>query len=237
MAATTGLATTRGEAADGTAEAGNAVERTCAGIVALIERGRLVGGSPLGEVELAARLSVARSTVREALARLESRGLAVRGGGRGLVVRRLDRKDVADLYALREQLEGLAARLAAERQAVERPWTRARIADERRRWRALLKDGSLPAFGDANRAFHRAVIDAAGNRHLPDMLERTLMTLFASQFRAWVATPDTVRAATQHLELIDAIEAGDAAAAERAMRAHVRDSAAMILRLEDAAFD
>jgi DNA-binding GntR family transcriptional regulator len=216
---------------------GNAVDRACQAIVALIDRGRLVGGSALGEIELAERLQVGRSTLREALGRLESRGLAVRARGRGLVVRRLDRKDVEDLYVLREQLEGLAVRLAAERQATARPLSRARLTEERRRWRGLVREQSLPAFGEANRAFHQMLIEASGNRHLPDMLDRTLMTLFASQFRAWVAPPDTVRAAQQHLEILDAVESGDGGAAERAMRAHVRDSAAMILRLDDGVFD
>lgn len=217
----------------------NAVERTCTGIVALIGRGRLVGGSALVEVELAERLGVARGTVREALGRLESRGLAVRARGRGLVVRRLDRKDVEDLYALREQLEGLAVRLAAERQANERPapLARARLSDERRLWKSLLRDRSYAAFSDANRAFHRTLIDASGNRHLPDVLDRTLMTLFASQFGPWIAPADVARAAAQHLEILDAVEAGDGAAAERAMRAHVRESAQTILRVDDAAFD
>jgi hypothetical protein len=147
------------------------------------------------------------------------------------------RKDVEDLYVLREQLEGLAVRLAAERQATARPLSRARLTEERRRWRGLVREQSLPAFGEANRAFHQMLIEASGNRHLPDMLDRTLMTLFASQFRAWVAPPDTVRAAQQHLEILDAVESGDGGAAERAMRAHVRDSAAMILRLDDGVFD
>jgi DNA-binding GntR family transcriptional regulator len=133
----------------------------------------------------------------------------------------LDRKDVEDLYVLREQLEGLAVRLAAER----------------RRWRSFVREQCLPAFSEANRAFHQTLIEASGNRHLPDMLDRTLVTLFASQFRAWVAPPDTVRAAQQHLAILDAIEAGDGAAAERTMRGQVRDSAAMILRLEDEVFD
>lgn len=215
----------------------NAVERTDRAIVGLIETGRLIGGSALVELELAERLHVARSTVREALARLESRGFAVRARGRGLVLRRLDRTDVADLYLLREHLEGLAARLAAERQGRSRMLPAARIAEERKRWNAVLRSRTHAAFSEANRAFHRLVLDASGNRHLPDMLDRTLMTLLASQFRAWIAPPDALVAARQHLDILAAIEAGDAAAAERAMRTHVRDAGRLILKLDDRLFE
>ncbi len=220
-----------------TAPRENAVTRSTRGVLALIEKGRLAGGQSLNELELAERLQVARSTLREALARLEIRGIAVRARGRGLVVRRLDRRDVSDLYELREHLEALAARRAAERFSQSSPAQATQLAEARRQWRAAAKDRSLPAFSDLNREFHQWVISAAGNRHLPDMLDRTLMMLFTAQFRNWLVPTHLEQAAQEHLAILDAIEAGDGRAAESAMRRHVRSSAGAMLSLPDDLFD
>src|SRR5262245_9135311 len=71
-------------------------------------------GDRLREEEVAKRLKVSRTPVREALSRLVSKGLVEPAGGRGLIVRRLSTAEVLELYAMREILEGAAARLAAQ---------------------------------------------------------------------------------------------------------------------------
>ena len=79
-----------------------------------IRGGTLLPGSRLRETELADRLQVSRTPVREALKRLESEGLVVFSQPRGMTVTELSAGQVLELYAMREILEGAAARFAAE---------------------------------------------------------------------------------------------------------------------------
>src|SRR5262249_3686180 len=78
-----------------------------------ISDGRISGGGRGREEEVARNLGVSGTPVREALQRLQQRGLLVLGPGRGLMVAQLGREEVVELYAMREILEGSAARFAA----------------------------------------------------------------------------------------------------------------------------
>jgi DNA-binding GntR family transcriptional regulator len=78
-----------------------------------ISEGRL-RGTRIREEDIAKSLGVSRTPVREALQRLQERGLLAVGAGRGLVVRELGEREVMELYAMREILEGSAARFAAQ---------------------------------------------------------------------------------------------------------------------------
>ncbi len=219
-------------------------------------QGQLVAGQRLIEADLGLQLQASRSTVREALRRLESEGL-VQARQRGLQVRRLSRQDVADLYELRELLEGLAARRAAVQLAgpaggsagasagtstgtATGTAATAQLKAQASLWKAATRSSSTGqaggAFSEHNRAFHALVQETAGNRHLPRMLDQTLMLLFASQFRAWVAPSAVAQAAREHLLVIQALQDFDGQAAEQHMRAHVRASATTILALPPQAF-
>src|SRR3954466_7612889 len=78
-----------------------------------ISDGRIAGGERVREEEVARNLGVSRTPVREALQRLQQRGILILGPGRGLVVAQLSHEQVVELYAMREILEGSAARFAA----------------------------------------------------------------------------------------------------------------------------
>lgn len=96
--------------------------------------------------------------------------------------------------------------------------------------------GQVIAFSEANRRLHAQIVATAGNAHLPHLLDRTLIDLFAAQLRDWIAPPKVQQSAREHVEILDALLAGDGRAAERAMRRHVRASAQDILALPDEAF-
>jgi len=99
-------------------EASSRGEYVYAALRAEISDGKLAPGDRLRETEIAERLHVSRTPVREALKRLESDGLAVFLQPRGLTVTELSASQVADLYAMREVLEAAAARFAAEQASV-----------------------------------------------------------------------------------------------------------------------
>src|SRR5690349_20500781 len=79
-----------------------------------VSEGRIAKGERVREEEIARNLGVSRTPVREALQRLQQRGLLVFGPGRGLVVAELSQQQVIELYSMREILEGSAARFAAQ---------------------------------------------------------------------------------------------------------------------------
>lgn len=173
-------------------------------------------GARLREVELAERFGVSRTPVREAVRRLLQEGLLEDRPTQGVRVREPDLAAALDAYAVREQLEGMAARLAAERAD----------GDARVGLGALLDEVEASAAHDeaaqveADLAFHRRVAELAGN----EPLLRALETLAGHVTPLKVYTRDQNAAATtraQHRAVAEAIRTGDGDAAERAMRAHV----------------
>lgn len=206
----------------------------------LIAAGQLTAGQALIETDLAQRLEVSRPTLREALRELETEGLAIRSRARGLAVRRLSRRDVQELYDIRECLESLAAGRAAARLAglsgAGRAEQRAVFQDEHALWQSVATSGHLLAFSEANRQLHSRVLAAAGNSHLPRLLDHTLLDLFAAQLRGWMAPQQVLDAAREHVQLVQALLKGNAALAEGVMREHVRSSARNVLALPDEAF-
>lgn len=216
-------------------ETGSAVDRTTARLEQMVAQGRLVGGQALIESDLCTQFEVARGTLRECLRRLENRGLVV-ARARGLQIRWLSRKDVADLFELRELLEGAAAARAARSFADAPQALQERLHEEMRFWQINVDSNVTGSFSERNRQFHDFIVALCGNVHLPRMLDQTLLLLFASQFRAWMPAQSYSRASIEHLEILQAVESGDAVGAEQAMRSHIRNSAIMNGQLPDDAF-
>ena len=145
-------------------------------ILEAIDRGDLAPGQRLVETDLAERLGVSRTPVREALQRLEAHGVVTREG-RSLKVATLDHSELGELYEVRRVVEGLAARLAARHAAPEEIEVLRGMVEADR---ALLDDPTALAL--SNRRFHRQLHRASHNRYLIQMLEsiRRSMALLSS---------------------------------------------------------
>jgi DNA-binding GntR family transcriptional regulator len=183
-----------------------------------IDRGDFRPGDRLVEAELADRFGVSRTPIREALQRLETQGVLARDG-RSLVVASLDHDQLGELYVVRAELEGLAARLAAQHAAPEE----VRVLREMvARDRALVADPD--ALARANKRFHHQIHLASHNRYLIQQLEmvRRSMALVASTSLAAPGRAD--RALDEHEAMVRAIEARDGAAAEAIIRAHISNA-------------
>jgi DNA-binding GntR family transcriptional regulator len=134
-------------------------------VLAAIDRGEFHPGDRLVESELAIRFGVSRTPIREALQRLETQGVVARDG-RSLVVSSLDHDQLGELYVVRAELEGLAARLAAQHAAPEEI---AVLWDMIARDRALVDEPER--LSRANKRFHRQIHLASHNRYLIQQLE------------------------------------------------------------------
>lgn len=192
-------------------------------ILHAIDDGEMRPGDRLVESELAERFGVSRTPVREALQRLETQGL-LRREGRSLIVASLDHGQLADLYAVREQLEGLAARLAARHAAPEEVRVLRRLLAEDR---AML--GDPEALARANRRFHAQIHLASHNKFLMAQLDLVHRSMALVAGTSLAADGRGARALAEHEAIVEAIERREEDAAEAALRAHI--SAAFETRL------
>jgi DNA-binding GntR family transcriptional regulator len=207
-------------------------ERAYQKLQAAIQSGTLKPGTRLRENELAEWLNSSRTPVREALNRLQADGLVVQEPRRGMIVTQLDHNMVAELYVMREVLEGTAAALAA-RHASEVEISMLREIAERDR--EILDDPVKCAKN--NKLFHETLYRAAHNRYLLRTVSmlRESMTLLGQTTLSLPGRPDS--AYEEHDALVSAIEKHDAAKAEAACRAHIRAAYRARMKLMLEAFD
>lgn len=181
-------------------------------------------GDRLVESELAERFGVSRTPIREALQRLETQSLLARDG-RSLIVASLDHSQLSELYVVRGELEGLAARLAARHAAPEEVRVLRDMLTEDQK---LVDDPK--AMSRANRRFHKQIHLASHNRFLVqqlDLVHRSMALLATTSIAAEGRGHQTLE---EHAKIVSAIEAGDGEAAYQALRDHI--SVAFITRLK-----
>ena len=198
----------------------------------LILSGELAGGSRIAELAIVERLGVSRTPIRAALMRLEQEGLLEALPNGGYVVQTFSERDIADAIELRGTLEGLLARLAAERGAPGVVLGEARQCLDR--IDAVLAAPSLDddGFSDyvaLNSEFHALVWEMADSPTIARQLEKVLSLPFASpsgfvvmQAHSQRARDMLVVAQDQHWQVLDAIERREGARAESIMREHSR---------------
>ncbi|APO87298.1 MULTISPECIES: GntR family transcriptional regulator [unclassified Marivivens] len=181
-------------------------------------------GDRLVESDLADRFGVSRTPIREALQRLETQSLLTRDG-RSLIVASLDHTQMAELYVVRGELEGLAARLAARHATPEEIRV---LKDMVQADRKLLGDPS--ALSRANKRFHKQIHLASHNRFLVqqlDLVHRSMALLATTSLAAEGRGDDAL---AEHDAIVEAIAAGDGDAADKALREHI--SKAFVTRLK-----
>ncbi|MBY5931757.1 GntR family transcriptional regulator [Tateyamaria omphalii] len=198
-------------------------EAAYAQLLKAIRTGEFAPGDRLRETDVADRLNLSRTPVREALRRLEADGIVEHRPRLGAVIRQLSHAELVELYEMRIVLERTAAEMAAKHAA-------AAEVDALRDLNAAIAK-SAPAEAPAlNQDFHRGIYLATRNRFLLDAaraLNNALMlmgpTTLADQERINVVT-------AQHDDILKAIAAGDAAAAGEAAEAHLQTSLRYRLR-------
>jgi len=193
-------------------------------ILEAIDVGVYKPGDRLVESDLADRFGVSRTPIREALQRLETQSLLERDG-RSLIVASLDHNQMSELYVVRRELEGLAARLAARHATTEEI---AVLRDMVSSDDALVDDPL--ALARANRRFHQQIHLASHNRYLVqqlDLVHRT-MALMATTSLAVHGRGEIAQ--NEHSGIVAAIETRNEDAAEKALKDHI--SIAFMTRLK-----
>ncbi|MCV2864951.1 GntR family transcriptional regulator [Albidovulum sediminicola] len=197
-------------------------------ILEAIEGGTYRPGDRLVESELAERLGVSRTPVREALQRLETQSMLTRDG-RSLIVASLDHNQLAELYVVRAELEGLAARLAAKHATEEEIRVLKDMIDEDR---AHL--GDPEALSRANRRFHKQIHLASHNRYLVQQLGLVHRSMALLATTSLAAEGRGEAALAEHEAIVNAIANGEEAAAQSALRAHISKAFETRLKLDAA---
>jgi GntR family transcriptional regulator of vanillate catabolism len=198
----------------------------------MILAGELPGGARIAELAIVERLGVSRTPIRAALMRLEQEGLIEALPNGGYAVRTFSERDVSEAIELRGTLEGLLARLAAERGAAPVLLSEARAClariDEVLS-RPALDDEAFSRYVGLNQRFHHLLGEMAGSAVIVRELERVASLPFASpsgfvvvQANSPQARDMLIVAQDQHRQVLDAIERGEGSRAEAIMREHSR---------------
>jgi DNA-binding GntR family transcriptional regulator len=192
-------------------------------VVEAITSGEFDPGQRLSEAELARNLGISRGPLREALGRLEGK-LVKRTPRIGVHVISFAKEDLESLFLTREALEGMAARLAAERMTDEQLKDLRALLDTHAH-QPELAAGEAYVQRSRDEDFHFSIIRGAKS----ERLERLLMDEIYYQLRIHRRKSSTQAgrakaALNEHVQIVQALESRDPDQAEAAMRTHVRNA-------------
>ncbi|MDN5914861.1 MAG: GntR family transcriptional regulator [Pseudonocardia sp.] len=185
----------------------------------------------LVESDLSEQFGASRAAVRAALLELTSEGLVERVQNRGARVRAVSLEEAIEITEVRMVLESLVAAKAATRLGDD---DRARLREIGSAMQEAVSSGDLLGYSDLNRTLHALVRTAGGQKTAGRLLERLRGQNVRHQFRLAMHPGRPSVSLPQHLAIIDALCAGDADAAEEAMREHLRSVIETLPQVESA---
>lgn len=207
------------------------VEHIIHSIREAIRNGEVAQGERLIVADIAQEYGVSMGPVREAIRRLAGEGLLEFTPHRGATVRAYSERDVREIFQVREAIEGYAARLAAEN--IHRGDYAARLLEcQKRMNQAGYRDVEL--LTDTRQHFHDLLYEFAGNIALKEAALRLTFPVNRLLFNKITPKERLLASTKEHDDIIDAVLAGDAIRAERAMRVHLHNGAIAICELLEA---
>ena len=180
--------------------------------------GEIAPGTRMMEVELADEMGVSRTPVREAIRKLEKECLVSIEPRRGAYASDISIKDIVDVMEVRQDLEGMAAGLAAIKATKEEKEALKKATEEYRR---AVETGSIDEIIKWDEAFHKRVVSCSGNKTLIQLVSQ--VQELALRFR-YIYYDDFSRFEGQpmeHKDIVDAIISGDAEKARRSADEHI----------------
>ena len=199
---------------------------------ALILTGEYGPEERLVEEQLADRLGVSRTPIRQALTTLEAEGLVEMEPNKGAAVYSFSVDDVWDIYDMRAVLEGHAARRASERIAAE---DLARLSGSVEEMEGLAgryadHEEEIRVLVALNQAFHGTIIDASRNRRLQRLIGRTIEIPLMFKAFFWYGEKERMVSNHYHRQILGALEDGDGERAEIIMREHVYEGRDFVIQ-------
>lgn len=181
--------------------------------------GEIVSQTRLMEIDLSEKMNVSRTPIREAIKRLADDGLVKVEPRRGAYVANISIKDMLDVFEVREDMEGFAAKLAAERITEDEKVELRKIADK---YEAALRQGDKEQIIELDEQFHNFIVACSGNETLSELvnyvqeLSLRFRYLYYNDFSLYEST------AEQHNKIMDAITSGRSEEARVEADAHVK---------------
>jgi GntR family transcriptional regulator of vanillate catabolism len=194
-----------------------------------ILKGRRPGGDRLVTQQIADELGVSRTPVKEALAKLESEGLVVRGGNWGYSVRTITFRDAEELFEARLVIEVASARMAADRASEQEMESMQKMLAAAQRH---LKAKALPEFQNASRGVHELIAQATGNSQVIRMFRQVndLVVLFGISLLR--LNPERATDILQeNWQIVSAIQERRADDAAKSMHQHIVEGHASFRRM------
>lgn len=189
--------------------------------------GKLAPGQKIVERELCEATGVSRTIVREALARLEEKGLVGRDANNNLIVVLMSAREIRDIYEVRASLEALAARLFTQRASSD---TINDIAGAAERLKNAFRAGELAAIREATTTFYDIMIEGSGNGEIQRSLNAIIERVYFLRTQS-MSDPERHDASHSEMQAIaSALIARDTAAAEKASFVHVAAACDAALR-------
>uniref|UniRef100_UPI003100EA1C GntR family transcriptional regulator n=1 Tax=Neorhizobium sp. EC2-8 TaxID=3129230 RepID=UPI003100EA1C len=185
----------------------------------MILDGRLAPGERLDEMELSRRFGLSRTPVREAIKSLLAIGLIETRGRQGTHVALLSIPAIIEMFDVMASLEGLCAKLAARRATLNERAAMRAVHEE------LVKayEGGDPvAFYKVNQQFHDLLYEAAHTHFIAEQAIQLRRRIGAYRLRATYQPGRMLGTLTEHVRIMDAIDAGDPDAAQKAASDHVQ---------------
>lgn len=192
--------------------------------------GQLKRGESLTETALSARLGVSRTPLRGALHRLAEEGLIEISPNRGATVMGIGRDELVGIYKIRMRLEGLASAEAAKRISEEE---RKKLRDLVELAEFYIQKCDAERLMEIDSEFHNIIFKASGNRLLYKTLSELHRNIQFYRKRSLAVVERLAKSASEHKEILSAIERGDAGEADRLTSKHVEAALENLLAVND----
>lgn len=190
-----------------------------------ILKGELQPGERLMELQLASKLGVSRTPIREAIRMLEQEGLAVTMPRKGAEVARMTLKDMEDVLEVRDALDELAAQIACERMTAEQMQI---LKETKREFEEILESGDVKKIADVDVRFHDIIYEATDNARLVSLLGNMREQLFRYRVECLKNPENYPALMAEHNTIVSALEARDKVKVTEAMHEHVANQAVSV---------
>lgn len=187
-----------------------------------ILKGELKPGERLMEMQLASKLGVSRTPIREAFRMLEQEGLAVTIPRRGAEVARMTEKDMQDVLEIREALDELASTIACDKMTEEQL---EELARAKRGFEETLETGDVKSIAEADVRFHDVIYRAANNKRLESILSNLSEQMYRYRIEYLKEERNYPILVKEHAEIVEGLRAHDKTRVRGAMHAHVQNQA------------